>query len=150
MDFNEAKSILNGLLEDNPTTAIREAKKLGGDPNFLLLKGAILIDAGAATKSHEGVKEGVEVMGYVSSILPDDQSILYNLANGYHALATTLVLKCPEWYQVTYEYRLKARQLFYGVGCYDKTSKEIKTQSFTNLGNLLWSSYRWVEAYDAY
>ena len=70
MDFNEAKSILNGLLEDNPIIAIREAKKLSGDPSFLLLKGAILIDAGAATKSHEDVKEGVEVMGFVSSLLP--------------------------------------------------------------------------------
>lgn len=116
MDFNQAKEKLYRLLEDNPSLAIQEAKKLSDNPNLQLLKGAILIDAGAAIKSHMDVVKGVEIIEQVSSQIPDNQPILYNLANGYHALATTIVLRCPEWYKVTYHNRLKSKNTILWCG----------------------------------
>ena len=150
MHFNELSAILYGLLEDNPIIAIQEANKLDDSQKLQLLRAAILIDAGAAIGSHDDVLKGVEIMERAVNAKPDEQTNKYNLANGYHALAMTTKMECPQWYSSTYHYRLKARKLFYDVAINPNALTEIQTQAFTNLGNLLWSSYRWVEAYDVY
>jgi tetratricopeptide (TPR) repeat protein len=141
---------LQHLLDDDPTTAISEALELSGNINFELLKAAILVDAGAILKNYDVVVEGVDIFRNAVSRYQDNSELKYNLANGLHALALSTAYKGFNWYSDTESYRLEARQYFYVAANDNDASIDIRSQSYTNLGNLLWSSYRWVEAYDFY
>tara|TARA_R110001583_G_scaffold148245_1_gene300194 strand:+ start:1920 stop:3434 length:1515 start_codon:yes stop_codon:yes gene_type:complete len=141
---------LQRLLDDDPAQAINEALKLSGNINFELLKAAILVDAGAMVKNHDVVLKGVKIFRNAVVNYQDNSELKYNLANGLHALALSTTYKGFSWYQETEDSRLEARQYFYVAANASNASFDIRSQSFTNLGNLLWSSYRWVEAYDFY
>jgi tetratricopeptide (TPR) repeat protein len=141
---------LKGLIDDDPDKAIREALQLSGNINLELLKAAILVDAGAMVKNHDAVLKGVEIFRNAVANYQDNSELKYNLANGLHALALFTTYKDFSWYIDTEDSRLEARQNFYVAANDSKASSDIRSQSFTNLGNLLWSSYRWVEAYDYY
>ncbi|WP_339673979.1 LA2681 family HEPN domain-containing protein [Dasania marina] len=141
---------LQGLIDDDPDKAISEALQLSGNINLELLKAAILVDAGAMVKSYDAVLKGVEIFRAAVNNYQDNSELKYNLANGLHALALSTTYKDFSWYKDTETSRLEARQNFYMAANDSKASSDIRSQSFTNLGNLLWSSYRWVEAYDYY
>jgi hypothetical protein len=141
---------LQRLIDDDPDQAINEALQLSGNINFELLKAAILVDAGAMVKNHDAVLKGVEIFRNAVCNYQDNSELKYNLANGLHALALSTTYKGFSWYQETEDSRLEARQYFYVAANDSNASLDIRSQSFTNLGNLLWSSYRWVEAYDFY
>ncbi|MDW7746683.1 LA2681 family HEPN domain-containing protein [Halomonas sp.] len=150
MEFSERVEILHRLVDENPRQAVSEALDLSGNINVDLLKAAILVDAGGLLKDFESVLKGVEIFRYVVGKCKDSSELNYNLANGLHALALSTTYEGYSWYGVTEKYRLEARQLFYKAATDEKASLDTRSQSFTNLGNLLWSSYRWVEAYDFY
>jgi len=141
---------LRHLIDDDPARAISEALQLMGNINLELLKAAILIDAGALLKNYDAVVEGVEIYRNAVSRYQDNSELKYNLANGLHALALSTTDKDFSWYKDTEAFRLEARQYFYVAANDNDTTIDIRSQSYTNLGNLLWSSYRWVEAYDFY
>ena len=150
MEIADISEKLQRLLDDDPAQAINEALKLSGNINFELLKAAILVDAGAMVKNHDVVLKGVKIFRNAVVNYQDNSELKYNLANGLHALALSTTYKGFSWYQETEDSRLEARQYFYVAANASNASFDIRSQSFTNLGNLLWSSYRWVEAYDFY
>ena len=141
---------LNRLIDDDPVKAISEASQLTGNINFELLKAATFVDAGALLKNYDVVVEGVEIYRNAVNQYQDNSELKYILANGLHALALSTTYKDFSWYTVTEGCRLEARQYFYVAANDNDTTFDIRSQSYTNLGNLLWSSYRWVEAYDFY
>lgn len=150
MELAEQAETLNRLVDENPQEAIRQAQELSGSINIDMLKAAILVDAGGLLKDFDSVFKGVEIFRFVVGKCKDNPELSYNLANGLHALALSTRCEGYSWYGITEKYRLEARQLFYKVAIYSEASHDTRSQSFTNLGNLLWSSYRWVEAYDFY
>lgn len=150
MELTDISEKLQRLIDDDPAKAISEALQLSGNINLELLKAAILVDAGALVKNHEVIVKGVEIYRNAVNKYQDNTELKYNLANGLHALALSTAHKDFSWYRDTESYRLEARQYFYVAANDNKASFDIRSQSCTNLGNLLWSSYRWVEAYDFY
>lgn len=150
LELEELLKKLQTLLDGDPEKAINEALKINGDIRFQFLKAAILIDAGAIVKDKSSVTLGVEIYQDAVNKYPDNAELKYNLANGFHALAISTEYIDFSWYQETHEYRKKARNLFYCSAGDVSSPPDIKSQSFTNLGNVHWSSYRWVEAYDFY
>lgn len=150
MELDEHVERLNYLIDENPRKAICEAQSLSGDINIECLKAAILVDAGSLLKDFDSVFKGVEILRFFVEKHKETPDLNYNLANGLYALALSTSYKGYNWYGVTEKYRLEARQLFYKTATDMEATSDTRSQSFTNLGNLLWSSYRWVEAYDFY
>lgn len=150
MDIADTSEKLQMLIDDDPDQAINEAMQLSGNINFELLKAAILVDAGAMVKNHDAVLKGVEIFRNAVVNYQDNSELKFNLANGLHALALSTKYKDFSWYQETEDSRLEARKYFYVAANASNASLDTRSQSFTNLGNILWSSYRWVEAYDFY
>lgn len=150
MELADISEKLKRLIDDDPAKAINEALDLSGNINLELLKAAILVDAGVLIKNYDVVVKGVEIYRNAVSRYKDNSELKYNLANGLHALAISTKYKDFSWYRDTEYYRLEARQYFYIAANDNEASLDIRSQSCTNLGNLLWSSYRWVEAYDFY
>jgi hypothetical protein len=141
---------LQRSLDDNPANAIAEASKLDGNINIELLKAAIFVDGGAILKDFDVVAKGVEIYRKAIDRFQDNSELKYNKANGLHSLALSTEYKSFNWYNDTEGYRLEARHYFYVAANDNKATSDIRSQAFTNLGNLLWSSYRWAEAYDFY
>lgn len=150
MELAEQTEKLNRLVDENPQEAIRQALELSGSINIDMLKAATLVDAGGLLKDFDSVFKGVEIFRFVVGKCKENSELSYNLANGLHALALSTRYEGYSWYGITEKYRLEARQLFYKAAIDSEASHDTRSQSFTNLGNLLWSSYRWVEAYDFY
>ncbi|MBS7690661.1 hypothetical protein I0E98_10070 [Pseudomonas lalucatii] len=150
MSVSDSAVRLTALVDDDPATALNEASKLGSDTESQLLKAAIFVDAGAATKNRAAIELGVEIFQSVLEKYPRSDDLIYNLANGFHALAIAVPCDDFSWYQTTNANRQKARSLFYNTAYGMYSSRDTKSQSFTNLGNIHWGSYRWVEAYDFY
>lgn len=150
MELAEQANRLHRLVDENPSEAIRVALSLSGNVNVDLLKAAILVDAGGMNKDSEAILKGVEIFRHVIDRCEDNSELNYNLANGLHAIALAAPHEGYSWYGNTEKYRLEARSLFYKSANNTKASIDTQSQSFTNLGNLLWASYRWVEAYDFY
>ena len=150
MELADISEKLQRLIDDDPAKAISEALQLSGNINLELLKAAILVDAGALVKNYEVVVEGVEIYRNAVSKYQDNSELKYNLANGLRALAQSTAYTGFNWYRDTEDYRLEARKYFYVAANDNEASFDIRSQSCTNLGNLLRSSYRWVEAYDFY
>jgi tetratricopeptide (TPR) repeat protein len=150
VDLADKSEKLQILLDDDPEKAIDEALKLSGNINVDLLKAAIFVDAGAMLKNFDVIVKGVEIYRDAVDRFQDNSELKYNLANGLHSLALSINYENLSWYYDTEDYRLEARQYFYVAANDSEASIDIRSQSYTNLGNLLWSSYRWVEAYDFY
>lgn len=150
MEQDDISDKLQRLIDDDPAKAISEAFQLSGDIGLELLKAAILVDAGALVKNYDVVAKGVEIFRNAANRDQDNSELKYNLGNGLHALALCTTYKDFSWYCDTEDYRLEARQNFYVAANDIKALSDVRSQSCTNMGNLLWSSYRWVEAYDFY
>lgn len=150
MNANPLSEVLLNLLDTDPKEAIIQARELEEDENSLHLKCALLIDGGSAVGDREAIGEGVNIAKELRDKYQNNYYIEYNLANGFSALANTTDVTRPDWYLATHELRLDARQLWNNVAKSGKDDPEIASQAYTNLGNALSKSYRWVEAFDAY
>lgn len=150
MEIAHTVERLQRLIDDDPAQAIEEALQLSGNMEVELMKASVLIDAGALVKDYDAVLKGVEIFRNSITFYENNPELKYNLANGLHALAFSTRYKGFSWYQETEDYRLEARLYFYLAANTFNASSDTKSQAFTNLGNILWSSYRWVEAYDFY
>lgn len=151
--FNKACTKLQTLVDDNPTQAITEARKLPsekplGEIHFTSLKACILIDAGSHAKNKRAIEEGVAFFEKLLLKSPKEASYHYNLGNGLMALAD-LEPTGNAWYLSTAARRRRARSHFQKAISSDDNATVLST-AFTNLGNALLRSHRWVEAYDAY
>lgn len=150
MELSDISEELKNLIDDDPVQAITKALKLSGNVKVELLKAAVLVDAGAMVKNHDAITKGVEIFRNAVANYQDSSELKYNLANGLYDLALSTMYKDFDWYRETEDYRLEARQYFYVAANDNKASLHLRSQSCTNLGTILWSSYRWVEAYDFY
>ncbi len=150
MEFGELAERLNRLIDEDPSEAIRQARELSGSINIDSLKAGTLVDAGSLLKDLDAILEGVEFFRLAVDKYKENSALNYNLANGLHALSLSTSYEGYSWYGETNKYRQEARHLYYNAAVDASASSDIRSQSFTNLGNLLWSSYRWVEAYDFY
>ncbi len=137
------------ISQKDPKEAIRRVLELPDSRDMDVLKSAILIDCGHDLSNKRFVEEGVNIAESLQEKYPNNLKLQYNLANGLHALAQLTEFKDPLWYMSTHFYRSNARKYFSSVSKSDDI-KDISTQASTNLGNLLFSSYRWVEAFDSY
>ena len=150
MELEKIAKQLRELIDIDPKRAINEARKLKGDVNSDCIKAAIFIDAGHSIKNKETITEGVSIVRKFFSVYPDNIDFKYNLANGLHVLSLIEKFSIPYWHISTRPLRQEARSLLADVASNKKSSNHLASQAYTNLGNLLLSSYRWVEAYDAY
>lgn len=150
MEIADTAEKLQHLIDDDPFQAVKEALQLSGNIETELMKAAILVDAGELVKDYDAIFKGVEVFRNAITIFQDNSTLKYNLANGLRALASCTERKGLNWYQKTEDLRLEARLYFYLAANASDALPDTKSQSFTNLGTVLWSSYRWVEAYDLY
>jgi tetratricopeptide (TPR) repeat protein len=152
--FNSARARLQALVDDNPTQAIADARKLPSDKpirrmDYTGLKACILVDAGSQAKNRAAIEEGIALFKKLLAKSPGDASYHYNLGNGLTALADLESFADSQWYLKTAETRRRARSHFQKAISSDQHSAVLST-SFTNLGNALFKAHRWVEAYDAY
>ena len=150
MDLVDEEEKLRLLVDNDPKKAIDGALKLSGDVNGELLKAAIFAGAGVMIKDFDVVVKGVEIYRDAVGRNQDNSELKYKLAAGLYALALSTNDENFNWYGDTEDYRLEARQLFYEVANDGGALIDTRSLSYTNLGILLWSSYRWVEAYDFY
>lgn len=150
MKLEKIAKHLRELIDIDPGRAINEARKLKEDVNSDWIKAAIFIDAGHYIKDKETIIEGVSIVRNLLSSCPDNVDLKYNLANGLHALALIEKFSTPYWHFSTRPFRRETRSLLADVASNKKSSNHLASQAYTNLGNLLLLSYRWVEAYDAY
>lgn len=114
--------------------------------NIDALAAGTLIDAGTAAGDFTAVEEGVVILERLVS--PND--IQYCLANGLSSKADFDTTAYPEWYLSTADIRQRARRLYQFACLNYLTPSNIKSQSYTNLGNSLLRAYRLVEAYECY
>lgn len=154
VEISDLQSKLYGLLERDPGEAVAAARNLV--PTELLgedlidnLKACVLVDAGKAGKDKEAVEEGVKIFRKIFHNDPERPDIRYNLANGLFGLSEMEDVSDGIWHLNTWEMRREARRL-YEFTTRNSKDPNLATQALTNIGNLLWRSYRWVEAYDSY
>jgi len=151
MNTNDIAKKLSKLLDENPKRAIEEARRLKNNYALSLLKSKIFIDAGSEIKDADVISEGIEIIRKIIDENPENKiDLSYNLGNGLHALSLCLIDNSFDWYLSTHNIRQEARYLFNLVRTAKSADAEVKTQASTNFGNILNSSYRWVEAHDAY
>lgn len=152
--IEDLQSRLYDLLEKAPGEAIVAARNLSQTDILDKvaidgLKACVLVDAGKANNDKEAIEEGGKIFRRILHDYPDRLDIRYNLANGLFGLSEMQSSSESNWHLVTWEMRREARWLYEFTARNSKDSK-LATQAMTNIGNLLWRSYRWVEAYDSY
>ncbi|MBW2567849.1 MAG: hypothetical protein JRD93_00375 [Deltaproteobacteria bacterium] len=152
--INDLQRKLYDLLERDPGEAIAAARdlvpgELVGEDLIENLKACVLVDAGKAGKDKEAVEEGVKIFRKIFYNDPERLDIRYNLANGLFGLSEMEDVSGGIWHLNTWEMRREARRL-YEFTTRNSKDPNLSTQALTNIGNLLWRSHRWVEAYDSY
>ena len=152
--FNEERARLQPLVDADPIKAIKEARTLSSETPvggilFAGLKAGILIDAGSCAKDKQAIEDGITIFRELATAHPQEAGFRYNLGNGLVALADQEPYGGYDWYLTTAASRREARSQFQQAISAENNS-EIISQTLTNLGNALWRSHRWVEAYDAY
>lgn len=154
LKLQDLQSRLYDLLEKAPDRAIAATRNLSHKDVLDKvaidgLKACVLVDAGKADNDKGAVEEGVKIFRGIFQDYPDRLDIRYNLANGLFGLSEMQDSSESNWHLTTWEMRREARWLYEFTA---RNSKDLKlaTQAMTNIGNLLWRSHRWVEAYDSY
>jgi hypothetical protein len=155
-DFVAAARRLQELSNSLPEQAVGEARRLRGTGRHKLsvlgLRGAILIDAGAAAADRAAIAEGVSIFRKLRAKDPRTLGFQYNLANGLSALARVKLRPGhadPNWYVASHAERREARRIFQVVA-QKGNDRKLSAQALINLGNELDVAYRWVEAYDSW
>ncbi len=138
------------ILDDDPETAVAEARKLKSGPdlseaNVASVRASVFIDAGNRLFAASVVSEG---MALLRKIDQGDPRCDHNIANGLAALARIQNDGTPGQMRTAGQ-RQEARALFQRAG-ENGDDPSVRSSALTNLANQLKDSFRWVEAYDAY
>lgn len=139
------------LADDAVGTADKARALLAGRPgDQALLYGvaATLIDAADIARRPELADEGVRLLRSLPESVTD--YIAYNLANGLQIAADLRYPKSPAGRLQGWEPRREARGLLRVAGRDVRLPAGDRSQALCNLGNLLDSSGRWLEAHEAY
>jgi tetratricopeptide (TPR) repeat protein len=76
--------------------------------------------------------------------------LAYNLANGLSAQSKLNTAEYTDWFLQTADIRRRERILYQLAGLDRSVPGNMRAQAFTNLGNALLRTHRFVEAYDSY
>ncbi len=146
-----------GLLDSNVQAAVDLVLGLPeDDPNISQLKAAILIDGGYKLKSEPTILQGIKIFEYVLKHIKNKSLILYNIANGLNDI-TILRQKSYgdnwktkyKWYMDTIKERLLAKNNYF-LALKGQTNQIFIAQILINRANMLYTSFRWIEATHEY
>jgi tetratricopeptide (TPR) repeat protein len=145
---------LTRLLDTDPHAAVDRARNLphawiSEDLTTEFITASILTEAGGQLRDKAVLNEGRSIFERLAKEHPNHADILYNLGNALDAEARLRPYTGPSWYLETYDLRVRSRKNFHRAAR-PKLPAELRARALTNLGNSLWRSHRWVEAYDAY
>jgi len=152
--FMKERQRLYEILDRDPEEAVAEAIRLKPSDeieqlNVDLIRASIFVDGGIELRDNRLIEDGVSIFRRARTEMPERLDLAYNLANGLTALAETTDPGDQPWLLVTSDLRREARSLFASTSKVDDV-RGLRSQVYTNLGNLLSQAFRWVEAYDAY
>lgn len=153
-EFQELSARLSAIMDTDPAEAVRQARQIDlASPdrlNAMLIRAAILVDGGAASRQQDAIEEGLGLSRKLYEERPDT-GVAYNLANGLVSVVG-YPPRGPDWLdhqERTREQRAEARQLYWRVARDEAATQELRTQAWTNVANQFAHSYRLGEAHDA-
>ncbi len=145
---------LTALLDVDPAEAVRQARQIDlASPdrlNALLIRAAILVDGGQASRQMDATEEGLKLFRELYALHPS-AAVAYNLANAICGVVGSPP-RAADWLdhqERTREQRAEIRRLFWDVARDDDAPRGIRTQAWTNLASQFTNSYRLGEAHDA-
>jgi hypothetical protein len=142
------------VLSIDPARAIEQAHSLVASglteqEELSSVLAAVLIDGGGDLGLIDVVQEGVALCHDILTRNGNRLDVTYNLANGLSYLAGRAKEYHAQSYLQSSPIRREARRLFEDVAQSDAPA-DLRAKARTNQADLLWYSYRWVEAYEAY
>lgn len=138
------------LINEDPQAAISFLSQLGSSSDEKVVAAVVLVDCGGALNDVTLVSQGVEIFDELIKIAKPDSGLSYNLANGLQVRSRLgHGPKSPIAGQA-FEDRFQARVHFGSVMRDNTASNELRSQALTNIGILLFDTYRWVEALDCF
>ena len=153
-DFLKLSSSLCSLVDVDPALAVQQAREINLDRldrvNWMSLRAATLVNAGASLKRQDAIDEGVELYRELHDLYPT-ADVTYNLANGL-VEAANCGSADSEWVdhqEQTRAHRAEARRHYWRVVQDVNADLELRTQAWTNIANLFAKTYRLSEAHDA-
>ncbi len=153
--FYEWSAHLNGLLNNDPAEAVRQARQIDIDTpdrfNMMGLRASILVDGGASTQQKDAIEEGIALFRELYKLFPT-ADISYNLANGLVA-KNGVPPSDSTWLdhqERTREHRAEARQCFWRAAQDLHADSSLRTQAWTNIANQFSNSLRLGEAHDGW
>lgn len=153
-DFLKLSSSLCSLVDVDPALAVQQAREINLDRpdrvNWMSLRAATLVNAGASLKRQDAIDEGVELYRELHDLYPT-ADVTYNLANGL-VEAANCGSADSEWVdhqEHTRAHRAEARRHYWRVVQDVDADLELRTQAWTNIANLFAKTYRLSEAHDA-
>lgn len=143
-----------GLMNSDPLAAADAVRCLAEDPvlgEFFTqgFRGGVLVDAGIEAGSPDIIAEGVDILERLEDDEARRPNLACSLANGLSGLANLDETPAPDWYLSTGPSRFRARRL-YKDAILSNLDSGLTARACCGLGNALWRSHRWVEAYDCY
>ena len=153
-ELSKLSSNLCSLVDADPALAVQHAREIDLDRpdrvNWMSLRAATLVNAGASLGRRDAIDEGVELYRELHDLYPT-VDITYNLANGL-VEAANCGSADSEWVdhqEQTRAYRAEARRHYWRVVQDVNADLELRTQAWTNIANLFAKTYRLSEAHDA-
>lgn len=153
-DFLKLSSSLCSLVDVDPALAVQQAREINLDRrdrvDWMSLRAATLVNAGASLKRQDAIDEGVELYRELHDLYPT-ADVTYNLANGL-VEAANCGSADSEWVdhqEHTRAHRAEARRHYWRVVQDVDADLELRTQAWTNIANLFAKTYRLSEAHDA-
>lgn len=153
-EFLKLSSNLNSLVDADPSLAVQRAREIDLDRpdrvNWMSLRAATLVNAGASLGSQDAIDEGVGLYRELHALYPT-ADVTYNLANGL-VEAANCGSADSEWVdhqERTRAHRAEARRHYWKVVQDVDADLELRTQAWTNIANLFAKTYRLYEAHDA-
>lgn len=152
--FSKLSSHLSSLVDTDPKLALQKAREIDLDgrdrANWMSLRAATLVNAGASVGQQDAIEEGLELYRELHGLYPTAY-VTYNLANAL-VEAAKFGGDDSDWLdhqERTRAYRAEARQGYWRVSQDVDADVELRTQAWTNIANLFAKTYRLSEAHDA-
>lgn len=141
---------LDKLRNEDPRAAISYLSELGSSFEEKVASAVVLVDCGSALNDVTSVSRGVEVFEQLRHDAKIDPSLSYNLANGLQVRSRLGHGPVTPVAGQAFEDRFQARVHFGSVMRNSRASAELRSQALTNIGNLLFDTFRWVEGIDCF
>jgi tetratricopeptide (TPR) repeat protein len=152
--FLKLSSSLSFLVDADPALAMQQAREINLDRpdrvNWMSLRAATLVNAGASLGDQDAIDEGVELYRELHGLYPT-ADVTYNLANGLVEAANcgSADSNWVDHQEHTRAHRAEARRHYWRVVQDVDADLELRTQAWTNIANLFAKTYRLSEAHDA-